>query len=221
MKLFLSSAGLRPEFKNDFLKLLGKDPRRCKVAFIATAADPEPNKEFVKWSTEQIEEAGMGWYEVDLRGKNEAQLRHELAPADIIWVNGGNTFYLLDQARKSSFDTVIKEMLANGKLYYGVSAGSYLACPTIEAARWKRLDDRNVVKMTEFTSLGLVDFLIIAHYEEKWKEVVQNGVKSTKLPVVVLTDQQAVMVDSEKIQIVGDGSKLSFNGFVNQAEKGD
>jgi len=219
MKLFLSSAGLKPEFKEDFFKLLGKDPKQCKVAFIATAADPEPSKAFVKWSTDQIEEVGMSWYEVDLKGKDKADLRIELAPADIIWVNGGNTFYLLDHARKSGFDKVVKELLFDGKLYYGVSAGSYLVCPTIEAARWKRLDDRNVVHMTDFTSLGLVDFLIIAHYEEKWREAVENGVKSTDLPVAVLTDQQAVMIDDDKIKIVGDGSKLLFNGFEEKFDK--
>lgn len=213
MKLFLSSAGLRPEIKEEFFKLIGKDSTRCRVAFIATAADPEPNKALVKWSTDQIEEAGMRWYEVDLKGKDQEQLKQELTPADIIWVNGGNTFYLLDQVRKSGFDTVAKELLAGGKLYYGVSAGSYLACPTIETARWKRLDDRNVANMTDFNSLGLVDFLIIAHYEEKWKEAIENGVRSTNLPVVVLTDQQAVMVDGNIIKIVGSGLKRVFNGF--------
>lgn len=213
MKLFLSSAGLRPEFKDDFLGLLGKDPKKCKVAFIATAADPEPNKAFVKWSTDHIEEAGMSWYEVDLKGNNADRLRKELAPADIIWVNGGNTFYLLDQARTSGFVNIVKELLQSGKIYYGVSAGSYLACPTIEAARWKRLDDRNVVNMTDFTSLCLVNFLMIAHYEKRWREAVENGVKSTDLPVAVLTDQQAVMVYDGKIKIIGSGEKQTYNGF--------
>ena len=81
------------------------------------------------------------------------------------------------------------------------------------------MDDRNVVNMTDFTSLGLVDFLIIAHYEEKWREAVENGVKSTDLPVAVLTDQQAVMIDDDKIKIVGDGSKLLFNGFEEKFDK--
>lgn len=213
MKLFLTSAGLRDEFKEEFFNMLGKKPEDCKIAFIPTACDPELDKSYVKWTTDQIEAAGFPWYEVDLKSENAHTLRSKLTPADIIMVNGGNTFYLLDQARKSGFVDILRELLDGDKLYFGISAGSYLVCPNIEAAKWKGLDDENVVKMTDYSACGLVDFLIVAHYADKWQSSLESGLATTNFPVVALTDQQAVMVDGEKIKVVGDGEIRGYNGF--------
>lgn len=212
-KIFLSSAGLRPEFHDDFIEFLGKKPEDCSIAFIPTAADPEEDKSFVSWTTDQIEAAGFCWYEVDLKGENAESLKKKLAPADIIMVNGGNTFYLLDQARKSGFVDIIGNLLDGGKLYFGISAGSYLACPTIEAAKWKHLGDLDVVGSKDLSALGLVDFLIVAHYEEKYWMDVNKGAATTKLQVVTLTNNQAILIDGSHIGIVGGGGVLKLNNF--------
>ena len=47
-KLFLTSAGIVKDIRNEFLKLLGKDPKNCSVCFITIAADPEKDKGFVE-----------------------------------------------------------------------------------------------------------------------------------------------------------------------------
>lgn len=213
MKLFLSSAGLQPETKKDFFELLGKKPEDCLVAFIPTAADPEPDKSYVRWTIDQFEAEGFRLIEIDLKGENSRSLKHKLMPADVIVVNGGNTFYLLDQARKSGFVEIIPELLEEGKIYFGISAGSYLACPTIEAAEWKHLDDPRVVKLENYTALGLVNFLIVAHYAEKWQQALQTGVSSTNYPVATLSDQQAIVVNDYGTKIVGLGKSEKFNGF--------
>ena len=97
-------------------------------------------------------------------------------------------------------------------MYVGVSAGSYIACPTIEAATWKH-QDRNSVGITDFTALGLVQFLITAHFEEKYKAIVDQAAKSTKYPIIALTDRQAVLVRDGKVQVVGEGKREYWNGF--------
>ena len=210
-KLFLSSAGIVPETKQAFLDLLDRDPSGMVVAFIPTAAYPELNKSYVKLATDQIESLGMKVKTVDLVGENKDSLYQKLEDADIIWVNGGNTFYLLDQIKKSGFDTIIRKLLDEGKIYFGVSAGSYVACPTIEAAKWKHLDDPDVVNAKNLDALSFVDFLIIAHYEDVYKQAVVDGAKTTKQKVIVLTDQQAIVVNGEEIKIVGSGKELTIN----------
>jgi dipeptidase E len=213
MKLFLSSAGIKPETKESFLKLLGKNPKEMTVAFIPTACDPEPDKSYVQWTIDQIEEVGLKCFTVDLKGENENSLKKKLEKADIICVNGGNTFYLLDQVKKSGFDKIIRSLLNKGKIYFGVSAGSYIACSTIEAAKWKKLGDPDVVGSNDLSSIRLCNFLIVAHYSEKYYDDVERGATTTKYPVVALTDQQAVIVNGDKIQIAGAGQKNIFNGF--------
>ena len=129
-----------------------------------------------------------------------------------MFVNGGNTFYLLKWARESGFDKVLSNFLRKGGLYVGVSAGSYIACPTIEAATWKH-QDRNRVGITDFTALNLVPFLITAHFEEKYRAIVDQTAKGTKYPIVALSDTQAVLVQNGKIKVVGEGKKEYWNGF--------
>lgn len=207
-KLFLSSAGIVPETKEDFLKLLSKNPDDLTVAFIPTAGDPEKDKTFIQWSIDQIKEIGMKFTTIDLKIENKDTLYDKLNKVDIIWVNGGNIFYLLDQVRKSGFNQVIEKLLDEGKIYVGVSAGSYLACPNIESAKWKNISDPDIVGLKDLTALNLVKLLVIAHYEDQFKQDVENGSKTTKLPVVALNDKQAIMVIGDEFKIVGDKNNI-------------
>ena len=127
-------------------------------------------------------------------------------------MNGGNTFYLLHWVRRSGFDKVLSHFLLRGGLYVGVSAGSYIVCPTIEQATWKH-QDRNRVGMIDFTALNLVPFLITAHFEEKYRTIVEQAAKMTDYPIVALTDRQAIVVHGKKVQIIGEGKREYWNGF--------
>ncbi len=212
MKLFLSSAGIQPETKQAFLDLIEKDPKDCKVAFIPTGADPQEKKQHVQRTIDQIEDLGMSLFKVDLKIENEQSLYEKLSPADAICVNGGNTFYLLDWVKKSGFDKVAKRLLNEGKIYFGISAGSYIACPTIEVSNWRN-HDNNTIDLKDLSAMNLVDFLMFVHYSQEWIETVEDGYKTTQLPVVVLTDKQAIVVNGDKISLAGPQEVLTFNNF--------
>lgn len=207
-RLFLSSAGVTSETKEEFLELLEKNPKDTKVAFIPTAADPEKDKTFVQWSIDQITEIGMKFFTVDLKVENKDTLYQKLSQTDVIWVNGGNTFYLLDQVRKSGFDQIIEQLLDEGKIYVGVSAGSYIACPNIESAKWKRVSDPDVIGLKDLTALNLVNFLVVTHYEGKYRQDVEKGSKTTKLPVVALNDKQAIAIKGDDLELVGSKESI-------------
>lgn len=215
--LLLTSSGIVPEIRKYFLSLLPKKkPENNKVAFVTTAAygeDKDPH--WLKKDRLLLEACGINNIEeVDLRerGNTSKELEKIIADKDIVFVNGGNTFYLLDGVRKSGFDKVLNGFLKRGGLYVGVSAGSYLACPTIEQAAWKRAD-RNRWGVTDFKALNLVPFLMVAHFEEKWRKIIDEAAKKIKYPIVAITDKQAILVDGKKIKIVGVGKKECWNGF--------
>ncbi len=147
-----------------------------------------------------------------MKDKTQKELEHILADKDIIFVNGGNTFYLLRWVRESGFDQVLPNFLKRGGLYVGVSAGSYIACPTIEQATWKH-QDRNRVGITDFTALGLVPFLITAHFEEKYRAVVDSAAQRKNYPIVALSDGQAVLIQRKRVKVVGEGKREYWNGF--------
>ncbi len=212
--LLLTSAGIVPGVREHFLSLLQKRPDRNKVAFVTTAAYGESkNPWWMGKDRKSLYECGVKTIEdLDLKNKTKAELEGILADKDIIFVNGGNTFYLLHWVRESGFDKALPSFLKRGGIYVGVSAGSYIACPTIEAATWK-LRDRNKVGMTDFTALSLVPFLITAHFEEKYRGYIDQAAKKTAYPIVALTDQQAIIVHKKSVRVIGDGKKESWNGF--------
>ncbi len=212
--LLLTSTGIVPEVRADFISLLPKKPEDCKVAFVTTAAYGESkNPAWIEKDRQLLYGCGIKYIEdLDLKDKTQGDLERILRDKDIIFVNGGNTFYLLKWVRESGFDVLLPSFLKRGGLYVGVSAGSYLVCPTIEQATWKH-QDRNKVGITDLTALNLVPFLISAHYEEKYRSIIDQAAKNTKWPIVALTDQQAIVVQGNKIKVIGEGKREYWNGF--------
>ena len=210
MKLLLTSAFLsNEEIKQKFLELAGKKPKDISVAFIPTAADPEENKWFVEKDREIMRKTGLKFTDLDLKNKNKERLEKELVNKDAIIVEGGNTFYLLYWIRKSGFYRVLKDFLKRGKLYVGISSGSYVTCPNIEMATWKH-QDRNRVGLKDLKALNLVPFLISVHYEPKYKPILEKEVPKANYPVKILTDNQALSVINGKVKLIGTGKEVKI-----------
>ena len=210
MKLFLTSAGLPPETTEEFLRLLGKKPEETTICFITTASHPEENKGYVEKDRERLSELGFKITEVDLKEENEESLRDKLESFDFIFVEGGNSFYLLKYMRESGFDKALKPFLDKGGIYFGVSAGTMVAGLSIESANWKHMD-RNIVKLEDLTGLKLVSFVFSVHIDESNINIVKKCANRANYPVIALTDKQAFLVDDGKKRIVGVGEKLIFN----------
>lgn len=199
------------EVMENLTPLLSKKPKECKVAFIPTAADPLAEKGFLEKCRQKIRELGLKVEDVDLKEYHQEDLFGRLSFFDVIYVCGGNTFYLLDWVRRSGLDRVIEPLLSMGKVYVGGSAGSYLACPSIEVSSWKGKHE-NIPKIKDLSALNLVPFLIFAHFTESWRPELERWIKKTKHPLVALTDQQAIQVKAGQYKIVGKGKPLFFNG---------
>lgn len=214
-KLLLTSAGMN--MKDELVKILPKPASQLKLAHIITATKTESNTNYAKRDKQRMIDLGFDVEDIDIEGKNEKDLRLLLQNMDVVSVQGGNTFYLLKQVKLSGFDKVIKDFIAQGKIYIGVSAGSYIACPTIEQSTWKTKASGDF-GVTDFTALNLVPFLITAHFKEEYRPLVEKGVKTTKYPVVALSDTQAVLVENGKWKVVGEGKREFFNGFVEKKD---
>ena len=217
MTLLLTSSGVPESLKDEFLKLIPKAPQDISVAYIITAAfGEEGDKSWLYKAKGQLRSFGISNIEdLDIRGKNKEELYSILSVKNIILVNGGNTFYLLRYIKESGFDIVIKDLINQDKLYIGISAGSYVACPTIEQSHWKH-QDRNDFGVTNLIGLNLIPFLITAHFTEENRNAVEEGAKTTKYPVVALYDNQAVLIKENSVKVIGEGKREFYNGFMEQ-----
>jgi len=196
-KLFLTS-----QFRtvgDRLTEILPKSPKEMTVAFVPTAGDPYgDNKPWLDADRQKLVDMGFQMIELSLKDATREQVEETLKKADIVFVAGGNTFYLLHHARLSGFMDLIPKYVENGLIYVGSSAGSYLACPTIEAGGWRN-QDKNIVGLTDLTALNLVPFIIFVHYDPKYDEILAEGKARTKYEVKVLSDNQALIVEGEKV----------------------
>jgi dipeptidase E len=209
--LFLSSAGVRfPIVKEEFLKILPKKPSELNVVFINTASRVVTDNNFAKEDEQALRDMGFAVHVLDIAGKSEDELREEFKDKDIIFVEGGNTFYLLKHVKESGFGIVVRELIERGTIYFGVSAGTYIACPTIEMALWKReVDER--YGLANMNAMNLVPFLISVHYNrEKYREVLKAGISKTTFPVKILTDDQSLLVKDDVVTLVGKGDEVTI-----------
>ncbi|MFH1315846.1 MAG: Type 1 glutamine amidotransferase-like domain-containing protein [Candidatus Uhrbacteria bacterium] len=208
MKLLLTSAGLAGEIKDHLIRLVGKEPEQTLVGYIPVAVEVESDKSYAAVDRQELVDIGFKVIDVDIKNPSEHQV---LDDCDIIYVEGGNTFYLLDHVRKSGFDSKLSELIGQGKIYVGVSAGSILAGSSIEVSKYGDCDRYGI---TEFTGLNLVPFSITPHYNqdlesgtaEQINEFAQAGD-----PLVGITDSQAVLVVDDQISIIGPGQQYLWN----------
>jgi len=206
-KLLLSSNGSFV-IKEGF-RLLFEDISKIKLAYITTAGKGSSDRTYLEIHKEMMKKEGIAFEELDVEGKTENELRELLKDKNAVYVEGGNTFYLLKAARESGFDKVIKELIEKGVPYIGSSAGSYIVCPTIEMATWKpKQKDRFGVM--DFTAMNLVPFLIVAHYEQEFEEVLKEKISQTKYETKVLKDGQAILVEGDNYKLVGDGEEIKL-----------
>ena len=219
MKLLLTSNGFTPEIEKEFFTLLAKDPSECRVAFITTSAYGEPEGpdynilSFLEEYRVQLRDRKITKIEeIDVKNKTQEELEKIILDKDIVFVNGGNTFYLMHWINKSGFKNVVKKFLEKGGLYFGISAGSIVACPTIVSATWMP-PDLNLVNLKDLTGMGFVDFLIHPHFHPGQKEVLEKDIEDINYPIVAITNDQAVLAQDNGVKIIGEGEKYFFKGF--------
>jgi peptidase E len=117
---------------------------------------------------------------------------------------------LLKSIKESGFDKVIKKLLPQGLIYMGASAGSYVACPTIEMATWKHQDKYDHYGLTDLTAMNLVPFLLMAHYKPENQELLKEEISQANLPVKILTDEQAIMAQDGSFKLIGKGGEIKL-----------
>ncbi|MFC1663324.1 Type 1 glutamine amidotransferase-like domain-containing protein [Patescibacteria group bacterium] len=184
--------------------IFDKPKNEIKWAHIITAGNSVPNKTYLIKHRERLTELGWDFEEIDIAGQTPNELRDILKDKDAINMVGGNSFYLLKSIRESGFKEVLDEFLERGGVYCGASAGSYVCCPTIEMAGLKDPKKFDHHGVTDLTAMNLVPFLIIAHYTKDFESLVEQLKVKTKYEVKILTDQQAIKVVDDKIELIED-----------------
>lgn len=196
--LYLTSKRL-----DGLLPLLPKDPEQTRVAFIPTAAAPYEDKWFMENDLQTYKALGYQIHELDLKEKNIDQLREATKGIDVVFVSGGSALYLLEHVQKSGFDQLVPELLDQGTIYAGASAGAMLVAPTLEPA--KGFDEGLQLDLQSYDGLGLVDYLLMPHfdspkYADAWQQVQKEHEGMVEFRP--LRDDQAMLIQDGQEQLL-------------------
>lgn len=213
MRLLLLSNSVAPgqEFLEHALKAISDvmAAGRRLLFFADASFDPDGYTELMQAALRQLD------VEV-VPAHRQSDLVRELDLADAIFVGGGNAFRLLKAFQDAGVLDVVRERALAGRPYFGASAGTNLACPTIRTT-----NDMPIVEPRSLLALGLVPFQINPHYVEQdaaphaasRDKRIAEFLHENDVPVVGLREGAWLDVRDESIAVGGPtGGKLFQRG---------
>ncbi len=178
-----------------------KDIEGKTVTFIPTASVVEKVVFYVNAGKKALEKLGLIVDELDISTATADEISNKLKGNDMIYVTGGNTFFLMQELKRTGADQIIIEEVNAGKLYIGESAGAVVTAADIEYV--KEMDSvKKAPHLMDFSALGLVDFYILPHYTNfPFKKVAQKILDnySTTLNLSPICNHEAILVNNNEV----------------------
>ena len=197
MKLFLcshfSSVG----------SLIKEEIDNKKVAFIPTASLHEGYTGYVGSARKLFKKLGASVTEIDISTEAYSTIQAVFEDADVIYFTGGNSFFLMDQLRKTETDELLKKELANGKLMIGESAGAIICAPTIQYI--EQMDEKpEDYSQEDNEGLDLIDFHVLPHYlTAPFKKITERIMAEfSDLNICAINNHQAIIVNDEGSKVI-------------------
>jgi len=226
MKLLLTSSGVTNDtLARELESLAGKKFNELKIAFIPTAGLCDMGeKGWLIDDMSRLKSRGAKIDIVDIAQLSSGEIVSRLEWSDVIFVGGGNTFYLSYWMQKSGlFDTLPK--LLETRVYAGISAGSMVASSTIRTASQayksehfydESYEEFGPAGRSSAGSMKWVDFAFRPHLNSRYfPEVIQDKMQkiadALNVDMYVVDDDCAVKVDGDDVSVVGEGEWYLLN----------
>ncbi|KXT79765.1 Alpha-aspartyl dipeptidase Peptidase E [Streptococcus sp. DD11] len=200
-QLFLCSyfAGVKDLFQN-YAKQKGLSGH---VLFIPTAGNAEEYTGYIDEAKEVFADLGFELDVFDLAQSDRETAQAKIFQTKLLYISGGNTFYLLQELKKKQLLGLIKEQIADGMVYVGESAGAIIASSDILYNQI--MDDKTAAdQLTDYSALAETDFYVVPHVgEEPFVESAQATLDTyqDQLHLLPLTNSQAVIVEENEVHV--------------------
>ena len=188
MQILLSS---NKEIIKEYIK------QNSTIGVIPTASELDDDRWYMEKDKEDLSRMSYNVVTIDISKESKKGIIENFNNIDAIFIAGGNSFYLLQQLK---IKDVLQELIdfANKKIYVGSSAGSCIACPSIDYV--EKLDDKSQAPLLDnLNAMNLVDFYILPHYKskEKYTNLADDIEKEyNNYKFVKLSNEQAIVVEN-------------------------
>lgn len=193
----------------------------ARVAVVSNALDLIPDESRRAYARNvhdplaDLADQGFAPFDLDLRdyfGRPDA-LEQALEGVGMVWAVGGNAFLLRRAMAQSGLDAILLRRLAEDSLAYGGwSAGACVAGASLRGI--DLMDEPEAVTdlydpAPIYDGLGLVDFVIVPHFDSDHPEAEAAGVsaawlKDQGLAHRTLRDGEALLLRDGRLELVGE-----------------
>lgn len=211
MKAILSSTGIiTPELASTVSALVGKPLSAVNVAVINEAAAVEPGDK--RWSFDEMQNlsrvVGGEIDVINLLALDLQTVEERINFADVIYVSGGLTDYLMKVFERTGFGELLKSKLLDEKVYVGASAGAMVFGRRITTDGYKEVYRKGEQDFGVNEYLALVDLAIFPHLDSpefirNRAEIIQQAANDFRYPVYAIKDTQAVVVNEDDVSCLG------------------
>ena len=190
-----------------FAKCIDEPLAGKSLTFIPAASAVEKFTFYVKAAKKAFEKTGVRVDVLDIINASREEVAATIEKNDLLYIAGGNTFFLLQELKKSGADKAVREHIRKGKLYIGESAGTIILAPDIEYA--KDYDDpKKAPGLDGYDALKVLDFYPLPHYTEfPFKKGVEKIISENeslgenRKVMYPFTNKQALLIIGNKVTL--------------------
>ncbi|MFA5023508.1 MAG: Type 1 glutamine amidotransferase-like domain-containing protein [Patescibacteria group bacterium] len=179
------------DLRKNIIALLQKPVHESSAVIITTASvEWKESNKHAALARQILEEIGfkdVAFLDIEFEDRNE------LKKYDVIYINGGNPFYLLYHLKKSTADEVIIKLANQGAVLVGISAGAVVLGPNINIVDYLERG-LNIVGLKDLSGLHLDDQVIYPHYTKEIEDKIKLFEKKFKVEVKRLSDEQSIII---------------------------
>ncbi len=218
MKLLLTSGGItNTSIAKALFDLVGKKPEDISVVFIPTASNIEiGDKTWLIDDLVNLKNQNFKSIDIaDISAVNEKIWRPKLEEADVLFFEGGNTYYLMEWINKSGLTSLLPELLKS-RVYMGASAGSMVVSKDLSLRISQSIYKEDLDKTENMLGLNFVDFYFLPHlnspYFKKLREdFIKETIKGMSEKIYALDDDSALKIVDGKVEVISEGKWLVIN----------
>ncbi|MEI8232219.1 MAG: Type 1 glutamine amidotransferase-like domain-containing protein [bacterium] len=181
---------------------------KANAVYIIIAIKDKEHKD-LEWhyiNKSNMESVGFKFTLYDISGKNYQEIVRDLSSFDVMYIEGGNSYYLLQESQKNNFINFVNQRVIEGMIYISTSAGTVIAGPDIEPVRQ---NSRAILApdLKGTKGYNLVDFVVMPHWGQEKRRELYNGYRvehiyNEEYPYVLISDNQYVEVEGDWIKII-------------------
>lgn len=210
MKLMLTSHGLRNDsIRNALKKLVGEDVR---IAVVSSGMNMASGTK--EWFIDDLNDARKAGSVdiVDVTALPKDVWLPRLERANVIFMEGGNTCWLMECIIKSGLVNELENLLET-RVYVGASAGSIVLSKSLFTTSSLIEDEKEDAPV----GLGFVDFYFRPHFNSPNRpkfdrDFLKRISEKFDIELYALDDESAIVWIDGEVEVVSEGEWVKFEG---------